>query len=140
MSFSDSPPQSPQNLNKNPNRARDHLANERTYLAWIRTAVSLMGFGVVIARLRFLFPAALQNQARGWELGLLFALVGLVMVVFSTVHYFHVQNALEADFYQPARRWIVVCSLVIALLGAGVIYSLTFSPGVSKSSGALMAP
>ena len=26
---------------RNPNRARDHLANERTYLAWIRTAVSL---------------------------------------------------------------------------------------------------
>jgi putative membrane protein len=29
---------------------RDRLANERTLLAWLRTAVALMGFGVVVAR------------------------------------------------------------------------------------------
>ena len=33
---------------------RDHLANERTFLAWVRTSIALMGFGVVIAKLRFL--------------------------------------------------------------------------------------
>ena len=37
---------------RNPSRVRDHLANERTYLAWMRTAISLMGFGVVIVRYR----------------------------------------------------------------------------------------
>jgi putative membrane protein len=36
---------------------RDHLANERTYLAWIRTGIATMGFGVVIAKLRFILPA-----------------------------------------------------------------------------------
>ena len=29
---------------------RDHLANERTLLAWLRTAIALMGFGLVVAR------------------------------------------------------------------------------------------
>ena len=29
---------------------RDHAANERTYLAWIRTALALMGFGLLIER------------------------------------------------------------------------------------------
>jgi hypothetical protein len=38
-------------------RARDHLASERTYLAWTRTGRATMGFGVVIAKLRFLFTA-----------------------------------------------------------------------------------
>ena len=33
---------------------RDHLANERTFLAWVRTAIALLGFGVLIAKLRFL--------------------------------------------------------------------------------------
>lgn len=33
-----------------PNLLRDRLANERTLLAWQRTAIALMGFGVVIAR------------------------------------------------------------------------------------------
>jgi putative membrane protein len=30
---------------------RDHLANKRTLLAWIRTAITIMGLGFVIARL-----------------------------------------------------------------------------------------
>ncbi len=28
----------------------DHLANERTFLAWIRTSIALMGFGFVIVK------------------------------------------------------------------------------------------
>ncbi|KAK9679371.1 hypothetical protein K7432_016299, partial [Basidiobolus ranarum] len=31
--------------------ARDHLANERTFLAWIRTSLSLITVGVAIAQL-----------------------------------------------------------------------------------------
>ncbi len=33
-------------------RVREHLANERTLLSWIRTWLSMMGFGVLIAKLR----------------------------------------------------------------------------------------
>ena len=33
---------------------RDQLANERTFLAWVRTSIALMGFGVLIACLRFI--------------------------------------------------------------------------------------
>jgi putative membrane protein len=31
-------------------RVREHLANQRTLLAWIRTAIALMGLGFVVAR------------------------------------------------------------------------------------------
>ena len=31
--------------------ARDHLANERTFLAWVRTALGLVGLGVLLERL-----------------------------------------------------------------------------------------
>ncbi len=34
----------------NPSRARDHLTNERTYLAWLRTAVNVMALELVIAK------------------------------------------------------------------------------------------
>src|SRR4028119_2422620 len=54
----------------NPNRTRDHLANERTYLSWIRTAVALLGFGVVVVRLRYLLPPGMATHGHGWELGL----------------------------------------------------------------------
>ncbi|WLT39400.1 DUF202 domain-containing protein [Synechocystis sp. B12] len=32
------------------------MANERTYLSWLRSAIGLMGFGVLIARLRMFHP------------------------------------------------------------------------------------
>ena len=31
-------------------RLREHLANERTFLAWLRTSIALIGFGLAIAR------------------------------------------------------------------------------------------
>ena len=65
---------------QNPSRVRDHLANERTYLAWMRTAISLMGFGVVIVRLRLLQVPLNPNPGMGWKLGLMFSLVGLMTV------------------------------------------------------------
>jgi uncharacterized membrane protein YidH (DUF202 family) len=36
----------PRSTHLNPNRIRDHLANERTYLSWMRSGISLLGFGV----------------------------------------------------------------------------------------------
>ena len=44
---------------------RDQLAEERTFLAWIRTGLTLMGFGFVVARL-----------------GLFLALVGIAMALY----------------------------------------------------------
>jgi len=116
------------NSNVNPNRARDHLANERTYLAWIRTAVAFLGIGIVIVRLRYLLPAQVQTHHHGWALGLVFGVAGLIMVLLATSHYFYVQRAIENNSYQPESRWIIVCSIVVTLVGTGVIYYLLTSP------------
>lgn len=107
----------------NPNRIRDHLANERTYLAWMRSAIALMGFGVLIVRLRILRPPiAPQPPGNGWKLGLAFSIVGLLMVLLSTQHYFGVRNDIEIDSYHPPDRWVVLSSMAILLLGVGVVY------------------
>lgn len=106
-----------------PNRVRDHLANERTYLAWMRSGIALMGFGVVIVRLRILRPPLSPHPpGNGWRLGLIFALVGLVTVLLSAQHYFEVRHSIDDDTYEPADRWVLVSSLAILLLGAGVLY------------------
>lgn len=110
-------------LKRNPNRIRDHLANERTYLSWMRSAIALMGFGVLIVRLRVLRPPlAPQPPGNGWKLGLAFAIVGLLAVVLSTQHYFAVRDDIEEDTYEPPDRWIILSSIMIILLGMGVIY------------------
>lgn len=115
----------------NPNRVRDHLANERTFLAWIRTAISLMGFGVVIVRLRYLVPSRVAGHGLGWELGLIFTVVGLVTVGLSTAHYFGVRRGIEAADYRPAGAGIVMLSLAVGLIGAAVLYWLLVSPAPS---------
>ena len=111
-----------QSKRRNASRVRDHLANERTYLAWMRTAISLMGFGVVILRLRFFRPPITTTPGNGWKLGLIFSLVGLTTVLLSTYHYFAVRHDIDEDTYEPADRWVLIFSLTIALLGAGIIY------------------
>ena len=107
---------------QNPSRVRDHLANERTYLAWMRTAIALIGFGIVIVRLRILQPAPLPRPGVGWKLGLAFSLVGLVTVLLSTKHYFNSCHHIDQDSYEPAKRLILLFSFAIMLLGAGVVY------------------
>ncbi|MGI0479821.1 YidH family protein [Geminocystis sp. CENA526] len=112
----------------NPSRTRDHLANERTYLAWMRTAVSLMGFGVVILRLRAFHPPELPRPGLGWKMGLVFSLVGLLTVLLSTMQYFVVRRDIEEDTYEPPDRWVILFSLAIALLGSGIIYFVFTTP------------
>lgn len=128
--------QKPENLKRrSSDRVRDHLANERTYLAWMRSAIALMGFGVLIVRLRILHPPlAPQPPGNGWRLGLVFSLVGLVTVLLSTQHYFAVRHDIDEDTYEPGDRWVILFSLAMLILGSGVIYYVFTIPVESLSS------
>ncbi|MBE9221390.1 DUF202 domain-containing protein [Cyanobacterium stanieri LEGE 03274] len=94
----------------NASRIRDHLANERTYLAWMRTAVGLMGFGVVILRLPNFQPPEVPRLGISWKMGLLFASVGLITVLLSTIQYFSVRRAIDQDTYEPSDKIIILFS------------------------------
>jgi putative membrane protein len=107
---------------QNPSRVRDHLANERTYLAWMRSAIALMGFGVVIVRLRQFQIPQIHRPGTGWKLGLLFSLVGLMTVLLSTLYYFTVRYDIDEATYEPSTRRVILFSITITLLGAAVIY------------------
>jgi putative membrane protein len=75
--------------------ARDHLANERTFLAWLRTGLSLLAVGLAFARF-----------AHGWTAmltGGLFVSLGAVFVAFSGWRYFQVRNDLMDDNFRCAR-------------------------------------
>ncbi|MEB3351015.1 MAG: DUF202 domain-containing protein [Cyanobacteriota bacterium] len=112
----------PRRRDRNPNRIRDHLANERTYLSWMRSGISLLGFGVLIVRIRVLRPPlAPQPPGNGWKLGLAFSVVGLLMVGLASVHYFGVRNDIEDDDYEPPDRWVLLSTIVLLVLGAFVV-------------------
>lgn len=114
--------EAPLRRHRNPNRIRDHLANERTYLSWMRSGISLLGFGVLIVRIRVLRPPlAPQPPGQGWKLGVSFSVVGLLMVALSCLHYFGVRNDIEDDHYEPPDRWVLLSTLVLLCLGSFVV-------------------
>ena len=70
------------------NRTRDHLANERTFLAWVRTALGLIGLGFVLARMGlFLAQLAVAGAmpVRGRHAGQEFIVIGIVFLLLGTM-------------------------------------------------------
>ena len=102
--------------------ARDHLANERTFLSWLRTAVSLLSIALAIAKFA---PGGL-----GLILGVCFALLGSMILAYSGARFFEVMRALERGEYK-----INTGAVTALLLFAGVIAFLIVLAIVLQASG-----
>ncbi|CDH51458.1 hypothetical protein AOL_s00075g187 [Lichtheimia corymbifera JMRC:FSU:9682] len=98
--------------------ARDHLANERTYLAWLRTSLSTISVGVGITQL-FRLDRAVEHDPylRTWgrPVGLIFIFMAMLFLSFAFVRYFHCQTTMIKGYF-PASRGIVVFTSTLTLL------------------------
>ncbi len=114
---------------------RFYLAAERTFLAWIRTGLALMGLGFVLAR--FIFPTEFQPSritsasppAFSVWVGTAVILVGVVVNVVSTAHHIHLVRRLnrgEEIAGRPSATAISTALLLAAVGLAMVIYLLVF--------------
>ncbi len=106
---------------------RDHLANERTFLAWVRTSIALLGFGVLIAKLRFL-EIAPRAGVHSTRLGLAFACAGVLTLLLAAWHYDRTRRMIDCDNYRAATHLTFAFAAVVFALGlASVLYLLTLS-------------
>jgi putative membrane protein len=99
------------------NRARDHLANERTYLAWLRTAIGVLALAAAIARFGTIGSA--RDKAAVAVCGLL----GASLLAVGTRRYYQVSRELEAGIFRISNRTPLAASLGV-LFGALVVLLL----------------
>lgn len=110
---------------------RVHMANERTFLAWIRTSIGIMAFGFVVERFAIFLKqmsyffgkeigvAAIQ-PGRGYSsfFGIFLVALGAIMGVLSFIRYKKVEREIDEDTYQPSL--ILDILLTISILAVGI--------------------
>lgn len=95
-------------------RARDHLANERTYLAWVRTAAGVSVLGLAIAKF--------GGRSSGYPLpaGVVLVAVGAAGLIFGTYRYRRVNRELEEGKYVTGSRGVsLIAASAVLLLAVG---------------------
>lgn len=116
--------------------ARDHLANERTFLAWVRTGIALVGFGILIAKLRY---AAVEDGAsaaamitsdglirRSALLGAAFTILGIGCLLLGVFRYATGERAiLRGETLTPRPAQLYALTALLVLLGLAVLLYLT---------------
>jgi putative membrane protein len=106
-------------------KASDHLANERTFLAWIRTSISIIVFGFVVAKFGITLREFLRVQGNtahesgmSLTIGVGFMAMGIFMAFVSLIRYRTTMKKLNADEFQPADAIVTVLAVIAALFGS----------------------
>ena len=103
-----------------PPSIRDHLANERTLLAWIRTSVTVVGLGFVLDRLALPSGGSVVEAFAGVAL----VLFGASLAVAGGYSYLLARRELMTGTFQPAVRlhlFVVGAVVAGALLVAALL-------------------
>jgi putative membrane protein len=112
-------------------RASEHLDNERTFLAWVRTTVALISLGFVIARLSPALGATTTGSGittKAVPAGIALIILGAVVTVLAAWRYDRVNRQIEEGIVKTDRGMVWIVTILIALLSAAaVIYMLRSS-------------
>jgi len=106
------------------NRARDHLANERTFLAWIRTGVATIVFGFAVGRFSIALQAFLQFEGKAaptpgltaW-LGMISIIAGVLLIFAGLFRYRKTRVQIDTDSFEPAGTIIDLVAVLLAVFG-----------------------
>lgn len=100
--------------------ARDHLANERTFLSWMRTALAFVGLGILTVEL-------VESEGAAAEiLGLALIVLGAVAAIASTSRFLRVNHQLDRNSYQSSTIGPVLVGVMTVLVAiAGLIFAIT---------------
>ena len=112
----------------------DHLANERTFLAWIRTSIAVIGLGFVVSKFsvwlrelsaRLNEPTQPRHTRLSLPLGIAMMVAGASLALVASWRYRRVQSAIESGEPGGGRHTVTLVSvLVLAIAAALILYML----------------
>jgi putative membrane protein len=115
-------------MSESPNlHLSDHLANERTFLAWVRTAIGIMGLGFVLVKFslfirEFSMTFHMPTQPNGNKglspaFGLAMVILGWLVVLFGFIRYRSIERQINQQQIKQGHLAIIVVSILLLLLG-----------------------
>jgi putative membrane protein len=122
---------------------RDYMANERTFLAWIRTSIGIMAFGFVVEKfslfvrqISFLlakanFPEATQLPAQlpghSSIFGILLVGLGALLGFLAFIKYKRVEGQIRTGKYRSSLILEIMLTLSVLAIGISLIIYLIYS-------------
>jgi putative membrane protein len=118
------------------------MANERTFLAWIRTSLGIMAFGFVVEKFALFVRqfsyligksgaadvnAPASSPGYSTTLGIFLVGLGAVMGLLAFVRYKKVEKQIDDDTYQPSLLLDTLLIISILAVGISLIFILLHS-------------
>jgi len=97
---------------------QQHLANERTYLAWIRTCITIMGVGFLITNLHFstVSTKVIMADILARIIGLASILVGIIALFITTFTYFKKGKEINQQTFTFSRKMVILLSVSLIMI------------------------
>ncbi len=123
--------------NSNSHRASDHLANERTFLAWVRTGAAIVVFGFAIGRfsiamrqLTALQGHVVRSVGISVIMGSFTIVAGAALVVAGLVRYRKTRAQLDAGTFEPAGFVLDLITIITVIFGLALAGYLIYTEKV----------
>lgn len=115
---------------------RVHMANERTFLAWIRTSIGIMAFGFVVEKfalflkqISYFLGKEVAPPPSGYSslFGIFLVALGALMGILSFVRYKKVEKQIDKDTYQPSLILDILLTISVLAIGIFLVIYLIHS-------------
>jgi putative membrane protein len=115
----------------------DHSANERTFLAWVRTAIAVMAFGFLVERFDLFLELAAPSlagralsapgQKFGNEAGLALIILGTAIVAIAATRFLLTARVIDSKDVRPGpgARFDLALAILLGLLGCALFVYLS---------------
>lgn len=117
-------------------KVSDHLANERTFLAWIRTGLATITFGFVVERFNLLLrELGLKSGQQASTIhysaiiGVMLTVFGVLIMIVALLSFVRTRKAIDDEKFHPPVVFAIVLTAIACIIGIVLAAYLIFNAG-----------